>query len=43
MYIFQINEYPKYLKKPYDKSDNHNCVEDVLDRTFHRDIIVDNP
>ena len=43
MYILQINENPKYLKKPDNKSNNHNNVEDVFDRTFHRYVIIDKP
>jgi hypothetical protein len=43
MYILKIDEYPKYLKKPNNHSNNHNNVEDVFDRTVHGDIIIDKP
>ena len=43
MYIFEVAEYPKYLKKPNNYSNHHNNVENVFDLTIHWDIIIDKP
>jgi hypothetical protein len=43
MYILEVNENPKYLKKPdYDYNYNYD-VENVSDLTIHWDIIIDKP
>ena len=36
-------EEPKYIEQPYDHSDNHDPVEDRLDRSLHGDEAVNQP
>jgi hypothetical protein len=43
MYILEIYKNPKYFKKPYNKYNYNDYVEDVFYLMVHWDIIVDKP
>jgi hypothetical protein len=43
MYILEVTENPKYLKKPNNNNNHNNDVEDVFDFMIHWDIIIDKP
>ena len=43
MYICQIGEKSKYLKKPYDKDNHNHKVENLFDFVIHGDESIDDP
>ena len=43
MYILEINEYPEYLKEPYNYNNHDNDVQDVFYLMVHWDIIINKP
>jgi len=43
VYILQITENPKYIQKPYYNNDYNHNIQDWLDFTIHRDVIIDKP
>jgi hypothetical protein len=43
MYILEVAEYSKYLKKPNNYNKHDNNVENVFDLNIHWDIIIDKP
>jgi len=43
MYIREVSEKSKYLKKPYNKNNHDHKVKDLFDFAIHRNESVDNP
>jgi hypothetical protein len=43
MYILQVIENPKYLKKPDDQNNHNHYIEDGFDFSIHGDIIINKP